>query len=417
MSGSVTIFHNVVWSRHKGQVFSALHRLHGPGSIRYTVVQIAETEHMRLGFSEVDYSAHQYPMRQLFKGCYEDVPRWKMTWRLVGEVLRSDSRVVVLPGYHLPEFWAMLFACIVTGKRRAVFCDSTGRDRPRRLLTSLPKRLFFALCQGYFGFGERSREYLESLGARRDRIFIPCQAAALPAGYTPEQALARRLLARAPKTAAPHAADAPDAAAPDPQAPVFLYVGRLSEEKGLDTLLEAFASLLPSMPSATLRVAGSGPMDERLRERIGALRLDGAVMLLGSVNGAALEAEYDRASCLVLPSYSEPWGLVVNEALAHGCPVVVSDNCGCVPELVRKGETGLVVPPRDVPALAAALDQAVRLFADTRATALRCIELIRRFDPAAAATHIDRGCASLLRGTTRAAPHPVAEAEAHRSSQ
>jgi len=411
MSGSVTIFHNVVWSRHKGQVFSELHRLHGQGAIRYTVVQIAETEQMRLGFSEVDYSVHQYPMRQLFKGCYEDVPRWKMTLRLVGEVLRSDSQVVVLPGYHLPEFWAMLFACIVTGKRRAVFCDSTGRDRPRRLLTLLPKRLFFALCQGYFGFGERSREYLESLGARRDRVFIPCQAAALPAGYTPEQALARRTLARAPKAAAP------DAPAPEPQAPVFLYVGRLSEEKGLDTLLEAFARLLPSMPFATLRLAGSGPMDERLRERVGALRLDGAVMLLGSVNGAALEAEYDRATCLVLPSYSEPWGLVVNEALAHGCPAVVSDNCGCVPELVCERQTGLVVPPRDVSALAAALEQAVHVFADTRATALHCIELIRCFDPTAAATHIDRGCASLLRGRTRAAPQPVSNAEAHRSSQ
>ncbi|WP_454751835.1 glycosyltransferase [Cupriavidus necator] len=411
MSGSVTIFHNVVWSRHKGQVFSALHQLHGQGPIRYTVVQIAETEHMRLGFSEVDYSAHQYPMRQLFKGCYEDVPRWKMTLRLVGEVLRSDSRVVVLPGYHLPEFWAMLFACIVTGKRRAVFCDSTGRDRPRRLLTSLPKRLFFALCQGYFGFGERSREYLESLGARRERIFIPCQAAALPAGYTPEQALARRMLARAPK------ATTPDAPAPEPQTPVFLYVGRLSEGKGLDTLLEAFAGLLPAMPAATLRLAGSGPMAERLPERIDALGLDGAVMLLGSVNGAALEAEYDRATCLVLPSYSEPWGLVVNEALAHGCPAVVSDNCGCVPELVREGETGLAVPARDAAALQAALGKAVQLFADTRATAQRCIDLIGRFDPAAAATHIDRGCASLLRGKARTAPHPVAEAEVHRSSR
>lgn len=399
MSGSVTIFHNVVWSRHKGQVFSALHRLHGQGPIAYHIVQIAETEHMRLGFSGVDYSAHQYPMRQLFRGCYEDVPRWKRTLRLVAEVLRSDSELVVLPGYHLPEYWAMLLACIATGKQRAVFCDSTGRDRPRRLLTSLPKRLFFALCQGYFGFGERSQEYLMSLGARRERIFIPCQAAALGDGYTPEQALARRLLARAP------------------QAVVFLYVGRLSAEKGLDCLLNAFAGLLPSMPDATLRLAGSGPMADSLSERIGALGLAHAVTLLGSVNDSALEAEYARATCLVLPSYSEPWGLVVNEALAHGCPAVVSDNCGCVPELVQEGETGLVVPARDVAALQAALGRAVQVFANTRATAQRCIDLIRRFDPAAAAAHIDRGCTRLLRGKAAPARPGVAEAEAPRSTQ
>ena len=58
----------------------------------------------------------------------------------------------------------MMAACIVTGKRRAVFCDSTARDNPRRVLTSIPKRVFFSLCDGYFAFGTRSREYLMSLG-------------------------------------------------------------------------------------------------------------------------------------------------------------------------------------------------------------------------------------------------------------
>ena len=179
MTATVTIFHNVVWSRHKGAVFSALHNLSAAGTIRYAVVQIAETETDRVGFSDVDYSFHRYPMRKLFDGCYEDVPTWRMIVRLTSEVLKTKSQLVVLPGYHRPEYWAMLAACIMTRKRRAVFCDSTAFDRPRRLLTSIPKRLFFSLCDGYFGFGERSREYLMSLGAKRERIFVPCQAAAL----------------------------------------------------------------------------------------------------------------------------------------------------------------------------------------------------------------------------------------------
>ncbi|MFY0104327.1 glycosyltransferase, partial [Acinetobacter baumannii] len=61
------------------------------------------------------------------------------------------------------------------------------------------------------------------------------------------------------------------------------------------------------------------------------------------------------ATALILPSLREPWGLVVNEALAFGCPVVVSDLCGCVPELVLPRVSGVVFDPHDVPGLAARL--------------------------------------------------------------
>lgn len=70
MNATVTIFHNVVWSRHKGAVLSALHNISGSGSIKYSMVQIADTEHDRIGFSDVDYSFHSYPMRKLYNGCY-----------------------------------------------------------------------------------------------------------------------------------------------------------------------------------------------------------------------------------------------------------------------------------------------------------------------------------------------------------
>ncbi len=80
-------------------------------------------------------------MQKLFDGCYEDVPTIKMIARLTWEVLKAKSDLIVLPGYHRPEYWAMLAAYVVTGKRRAVFCDSTGRDRPKKL-----SRLFRSAC-------------------------------------------------------------------------------------------------------------------------------------------------------------------------------------------------------------------------------------------------------------------------------
>ncbi|MBP0590995.1 glycosyltransferase family 4 protein [Paraburkholderia sp. LEh10] len=378
MQASVTIFHNVVWSRHKGAVFSALHNISASGAIRYSMVQIADTEHDRLGFSEVDYSFHRYPMHKLFDGCYEDVPTWRMTARLVWEVLKAKSDLIVLPGYHRPEYWAMLAACILTGKRRAVFCDSTGRDRPKRLLTSIPKRVFFSLCDGYFGFGVRSREYLMSLGAKSDKIFIPCQAAALPVTFSPERALAERVSYRSDS------------------APVFLFVGRLSEEKGITTLIDAFGGLGKQLPGAQLRIVGTGPLESALRKRVAERDMNRSVTFVGSLQDEPLSREYYGATCLVLPSRSEPWGLVVNEALAHGCPVVVSDSCGCVPELVHEGVSGYAFNPGDVAGLQRTLLKATEAFADAEATARRCMDVIRRFDPPYAAANIARGCALML---------------------
>ncbi|HWT34840.1 MAG TPA: glycosyltransferase family 4 protein [Paraburkholderia sp.] len=378
MSASVTIFHNVVWSRHKGAVFSALHNISASGAIRFSMIQIAETEHDRIGFSDVDYSFHRYPMHKLFDGCYEDVPRWRLTVRLVHEVLKAKSDLIVLPGYHRPEYWAMLAACILTGKRRAVFCDSTARDRPKRLVTSIPKRVFFSLCDGYFGFGERSRDYLMSLGAKREKIFIPCQAAALPVTFSPERALAERIHYRAGNPS------------------VFLYVGRLSEEKGITTLIDAFAGICRRLPDPQLRIVGTGPLERELRRRVTDLGLDGAITFVGSLQDEPLSREYYGATCMVLPSRSEPWGLVVNEALAHGCPVVVSESCGCVPELVHEGESGYAFTAGDVAGLQRTLLKATEAFADAHASAQRCMDVIRRFDPPSAAANIARGCALML---------------------
>ncbi|WP_206951342.1 glycosyltransferase family 4 protein [Trinickia acidisoli] len=378
MTATVTIFHNVVWSRHKGAVFTALYNLSASGTIRYAMVQIADTETERLGFSDVDYSFHRYPMRKLFDGCYDDVPTWRMIARLTSEVLKTKSELVVLPGYHRPEYWAMLAACIVTRKRRAVFCDSTALDRPRRLMTSIPKRIFFSLCDGYFGFGERSREYLMSLGAKRERIFVPCQAAALPRSFLPERALDERLAARR------------DAA------PVLLYVGRLSEEKGIGTLLDAFVRVREALPDATLRIVGTGVLHDALDERVIALGLSDAVRFVGSQQDEPLSREYFGATCLVLPSHSEPWGLVVNEALSHGCPAVVSDRCGCMPELIVEGETGCSFPAGDIEALARTLIDAIARFGDAQRTARACMSRIARFDPRSAAVNIERGCVTML---------------------
>jgi glycosyltransferase involved in cell wall biosynthesis len=135
-----------------------------------------------------------------------------------------------------------------------------------------------------------------------------------------------------------------------------LYVGQFEERKGLTYLLDAFASR-PDLP-AKLRLVGNGSLEPEL-SRLAAR--DPRVELVGFVPQERLPDELRRCRCLVLPSITtaldrEPWGLVVNEAMHAGVPVVTTDAVGAAAGgLVEDGRNGYVVPERDSRALAEAI--------------------------------------------------------------
>jgi len=133
--------------------------------------------------------------------------------------------------------------------------------------------------------------------------------------------------------------------------PMALYVGRLAANKGLPTLLEAWAKV---PPEATLLVAGEGHLHAELGKQARDLGLDGRVRLLGRVDDATLLQAYAACDLFVLPSEYEAFGIVLLEAMAAGKPVVAA-RAGGVPEVVAEGATGLLVPVGDAPRLAEAV--------------------------------------------------------------
>jgi glycosyltransferase involved in cell wall biosynthesis len=139
----------------------------------------------------------------------------------------------------------------------------------------------------------------------------------------------------------PSGVELPAAVGPEADPPEVLYAGRLSEEKGVLELVEAARGM-------NLVVAGDGP----LREHVPGAR--------GFVPNDELQAMYARAAIVVCPSRREGFGVACLEAMSHGRPVVAT-GVGGLRDLVVDGKTGLVVPPRDPPALRAALR---RLLAD-----------------------------------------------------
>jgi glycosyltransferase involved in cell wall biosynthesis len=130
----------------------------------------------------------------------------------------------------------------------------------------------------------------------------------------------------------------------------FLFAGRLSREKGLATLIEAVGRA----GDLRLAVAGTGPEEETLR-RLARDRAGERIEFLGHLERGALLARIRAARAVVMPSeWYENAPLSALEALASGVPVVAT-GLGGLPEIVRDGESGLVVPPRDAEALASAL--------------------------------------------------------------
>ncbi|MDE0776518.1 MAG: glycosyltransferase [Nocardioides sp.] len=132
---------------------------------------------------------------------------------------------------------------------------------------------------------------------------------------------------------------------------VFVYVGRLWEGKGLGTLLEASQRVSSSRPWSLL-VVGDGPMEGDLRRRD-----DLPLRLTGFVQRPELPAVLAAADCLVFPTMGDPFGLVVEECMAAGMPVIASDQMGDARRRVEDTDAGLIVSEPTGPAWAFAMDR------------------------------------------------------------
>jgi glycosyltransferase involved in cell wall biosynthesis len=191
----------------------------------------------------------------------------------------------------------------------------------------------------------------------------------------------------------PNALPPGEVAVADPDVRTIIAAGRLNSQKGFDLLLTAFATVARAAPDWRLRIFGSGPEHDRLQAQIDALALRDRVEL--HPRTPRLADEMSAASIFALSSRFEGFGIVIVEAMRHGL-AVVSFDCPHGPrDIIRSGRDGILVPPEDVEALAAALLELIGDPARRRELATAAQRRARDFDVATIGPEFDGLLASL----------------------
>ena len=327
------------------------------------VLFLAERDPRR-GFYEPHRDEWRFDGRVLRGPQLQRGARWLLLNRgVIRELRRFRPDAVAVGGWNQPAFWVALAYCRLRRIPLLVWIESTARDaRSEARPLALARGAMVRGASGAFVPGTAAAEYARSLGVE----LVETAPNAIDASVFERAAVDRS----------------------GRDGCTFLYVGRLDPEKGLDTLLEAFREV-----PGELALVGAGSDEQRLRALAGE-----RVRFEGAKDRDELVDHYRDADVFVLPSRSEPWGMVLNEAAAAGLPLVATEESGAARDLIEEGVNGFRVPAGDVSALR---ERLTRLAADAelRASAgARSRELARRFTPEAWADGVARLAERAQRG-------------------
>ena len=331
---------------------------------------------------------------------YRFVPRLSIGGRGVGvatQLLRRHSPDLLVMQYGALEYVLGWAGAVWRGWRSALWVevtfDSLVRRRPHR---EWLKRRMFSRVDGVLTAGQDGAAFARRYGATDDRIHLVRHV--VDAGFYSAQASEAR---------------------PDRDAlrrrlgiegTVFLYVGRLWEPKGIFELVEAYARIRAAGIPAGLAIVGDGRDESRLRSTIARRSLDG-ITFAGFVQREDLPTWYAAADVLVFPTRGDTYGMVVDEAMAAGLPVISTTAAGEIRTRVIEGHTGWLVPANDPDQIARAMASAAHDPATTRRFGQAASERMAGLGPGRWADEFEGAVSRILaspRHRRSRAPHPSA---------
>jgi glycosyltransferase involved in cell wall biosynthesis len=267
--------------------------------------------------------------------------------------------VLWVHGYATANSLHAMLAAKLLGMPVMLRAESWLRDRGRSGAILAAKRIFFncleTLVDAVLPIGSFNAEYWgHYFGERIPQFLVPY---AVDNDYFSQRA----------RAAEPIRGELKAELGLDPARPVILFASKLQERKHCAHLIDAYSRLAIAgvCPLPYLVIVGDGEERAALERQAGATGLD-SIRFTGFRNQSEMPRFFDLASVFVLPSRHEPWGLIVNEAMNAARPVIVSEDVGCAPDLVRDGINGFIYPTGDIDALAHALE---RVFASPETAA------------------------------------------------
>lgn len=238
-------------------------------------------------------------------------------------------------------------------------------------IKSFMKKALFAilqrLCSGFLTIGSHNAEYYRKYSIPDEKLF-PVPYAVDNAYFQKPQDPGRLKQLRIDLEL-------------DPKRPVIIFASKFIERKCPVDLLNAYFVLSPdgdSEPFPYLLFVGDGELRPEI-EKFSQTKNWRSIKFLGFKNQSELGLLYGISDVFALPSVFEPWGLVVNEVMNAGKAVIVTNQVGCAPDLVKNGENGYIVPAHDIPALANALSLATSDREHSRKMGQKSLEIINKW--------------------------------------
>ncbi len=309
----VLVIHNVV-SPHTTLLFKELSKL-----VDLDVIYCSQDEENRNWKDSPSGFKYKVLPNISIKFRGKDLFTYFINFTILKEFRIIKPEVVIISGWDIFSYQVVFFYCKLRGIKVILWSGSTRYENSWRRTISLP--LVRSIVKGsdaYIAYGIRAKEYLEMLGARQDKIFI----------YKHTTDLDR--YRRYPKKYN------------QKKEKVIMYYGQIIERKGVDILIKAFASIQKRISNIRLSIVGSGFFKNYLIELVSKLGIGKNVNFVEDPGDYKIGKFFSEANLFVLPSREDVWGLVVNEAMASGLPIVVSNNAGCAPDLVQNGVNGYV---------------------------------------------------------------------------
>jgi len=284
------------------------------------------------------------------------------------EFFRNKFDVLIVHGWldFAPQIGFLL--CKLTGRKYIVWSESSPNEKSWRRTITLPMvKTIVRGANACIAIGTQSKKYFEILGVPPKKIFIAYYTMDLKHFLTKSRLTQEKKLDYMLELGIP-------------KGKIILYVGQFIERKGINYLLSAFKLVQKKYPKTSLLLVGYGPQKNFLMSRVNKEKINN-VFFHGHVDVNEMPRMYGMADIFVLPSYEEAWGLVINEAMAAGLPIVTTDKVGAAADLVFNGLNGYVVPAKNSKAIATALKKILSSPALLNRMSKESKKIIRNFSP------------------------------------